>query len=69
MWTDQSGSSHQLGGGNLVQTYLWKEPREVCPFPSILFYSDFVENLRIYTWDQKAAARVTDPIRQWGESW
>lgn len=29
-WTDTNGITHQLGGGNLVQTYVWKEERNPC---------------------------------------
>jgi RHS repeat-associated protein len=29
-WTDFLGFSHQLGGGNLSQTFIWKENRDLC---------------------------------------
>jgi hypothetical protein len=29
-WTDLLGFTHQLGGGNLSQTFVWKEKRDLC---------------------------------------
>ena len=66
-WETGSGVTHQLGGGNLVQTYYWLEERDPCAFPSLLFYSRFVDNLRIFPWADVAGQTV--PITEWGETW
>lgn len=33
IYTDSTGALHNLGGGNFIQTYVWKEKRNPCnPF-------------------------------------
>jgi len=66
-WESAWGTTYQLGGGNLVQTYYWLEERNPCPFPSILFQSSFLDDLEIAPWDD--VADHTDPISLWGETW
>ena len=62
-WTN-FGISRNLGGGNLVQTYTWKEKQDPCwkfPYNFILFPP------QIYSWDDYR--NHTAPIEIWGETY
>jgi hypothetical protein len=63
-WTNWMGDSRFLGGGNQVQTYVWKEKRDPCwRFP----YNILQGTPQIYTWDNYTDHTV--PIEEWGETY
>jgi RHS repeat-associated protein len=66
-WEGGLLGSHELGGGNLVQTYSWLERRDPCPIPSILIYPLYLSDLEIHPW--WGVAGYTRPIQLWGETW
>lgn len=63
-WNNWAHNSHNLGGGNLVQTYVWKEKRDPCwKFP----YNILLGPPHIYRWDNYQDHTV--PIGVWGETY
>jgi len=65
-WYTSSLGTHELGGGNLVQTYAWMEKYDSCdPLSKIIFYAWRWPKLYEWTdWDYP----TTQPIRLWGET-
>jgi hypothetical protein len=64
-WYTSSQGTHELGGGNLVQTYVWAEEYDPCDPLSRWGFANWPRHkiLEWNTWSQR-----TQPIPEWGEA-
>lgn len=58
--------SHELGGGNLTQTYVWMEKYDQCDPLSMLRFKLPISHI-VEEWPSWVG--VTEPIRQWDEAY